>query len=280
MKQCLAHNSNEWTALERFCLTRDICPAPHVANRDDNLYDTFRWHAMPAGDVPLHCRVFTDGSLLGGGWQGCAALGWAFVVLDDEDAVVCAAYGVPPKWFDSIQGAELWDVRMALGKVLFPASVFTDCKTVQVGVRQDQQWAQSAKRRYARLWTVLQTSLEEQGSAEVVHWMPPHTSAKSVGNVFCSDYSILTQAMRSANDMADMLAKAAAEGNSIGASARKWLKVRLDQAQELAIFVGRLTHLAGALRRADGTVARDSTGSVQARRRQEWQEEGSGRCPS
>ena len=117
----------------------------------------------------------------------------------------------------------------------------------------------------------------------MIHWMPAHTSAKSVGSVFCSDHSVLAQAMRSANEMADLLAKAAAEGNSIGASARKWLQVRFEQAKELAIFVGRLTHLAGAVRREDGSVARHSTGSVNASARRGGARKGrrkAGRRPS
>ena len=68
--------------------------------------------------------------------------------------------------------------------------------------------------------------------------------------------------------MADVLAKAAAEGNSIGPSATSWLMVRLDQAEELAVSVGRLTHLARAGRREIGPAARDSTGLLNASARQ------------
>ena len=62
------------------------------------------------------------------------------------------------------------------------------------------------------------------------------------------------------NEMADRLAKRAAEGNRVGAVTRSWLKSRFVQAKELAIFVGRLTHRAGAHPGPEGALVRDSTG--------------------
>eukprot|EP00973_Karenia_brevis_P087305 12104536-Karenia_brevis.AAC.1 len=119
-----------------FGLTRGLCPAPEVEGRDDAAYDTFHWHSKPAGDTPLNCRIFTDGSLLDGRWKGCEALGWSYVVLDEDDNLISAAFGAPPKWVDSIQGAELWAVQVALATALFPKALFTDCQTVQTGVRR------------------------------------------------------------------------------------------------------------------------------------------------
>ena len=62
-----------------------------------------------------------------------------------------SAGGVPPRWIDSIQGAELWAVRMALLHVAFPEVLYTDCNTVRLGVRKGLKWGGSAKRRYARV---------------------------------------------------------------------------------------------------------------------------------
>ncbi len=79
--------------------------------------------------MPMGCRVFTDGSLqdalLG---RHFAALGWAFVVIDQGGNVMAAAHGVPPPWVNTIQGAELWAVKMVWSNVVFPSHVFTDCK--------------------------------------------------------------------------------------------------------------------------------------------------------
>ena len=90
--------------------------------------------------------------------------------------------------------------------------------------------------------------------------MPAHTCASSVGSVVCSDGTVLTEAMRCANDMADGLAKRAAETVRISRSSRQWLQSRFVQAKQLAIFVGQLTDQAGAHRQPGGEIARDSVG--------------------
>ena len=63
-----------------------------------------------------------------------------------------------------------------------------------------------------------------------------------------------------ATEMADKLAKKAAESVAITARARKWLKSRFAQAKALAIFVGQLTHEAGAHRLPTDETVRDSVG--------------------
>ena len=204
--------------------------------------------------------MFTDGSLLDGQWAGCAALGWTFVALDDNDCVVAAAHGVPPRWVDSIQGAELWAVHVALETMLFPEALYTDCLTVQKGVQKDADWAGSARRRYARIWMALHTALDGGRDAHRIAWMPAHTKTNQVGSAVCSHGQVLTEAMRSANELADLLAKTAAEGVSIGNSFRDHLQTNCSLAKDIAIFVGRLTHEAGAHEQASGGCARDSTG--------------------
>jgi hypothetical protein len=97
---------------------------------------------MPSG------TIFTDGSLIDGGWAGCQSPGWAFVAINEHGEVLAAAYGVLPQWIDTIQGAELWAVHMALQSIGMPSAVCTDCQTVQKGVRQGLRWAQGARRRY------------------------------------------------------------------------------------------------------------------------------------
>eukprot|EP00973_Karenia_brevis_P078828 10940239-Karenia_brevis.AAC.1 len=146
ISQSLGPANGQMSDLFRFCLTRGLCPSPKLPERPSEAFDTFQWHISPSGDIPNGCRVFTDGSLIDGQWAGCAALGWAIVVLDSKDSVVAAAYGVPPQWVDSIQGAELWAVQIALATIVFPKAILTDCKTVQTGVRQTGQWIKSSKR--------------------------------------------------------------------------------------------------------------------------------------
>ena len=71
---------------------------------------------------------------------------------------------------------------------------------------------------------MLHIALDEGVEAWCVCWMPAHTSSSSVGTVVCSNGEPLSEAMRHANEMADTLAKNAAETVSIGQAGRNWLQ--------------------------------------------------------
>eukprot|EP00973_Karenia_brevis_P080582 11180380-Karenia_brevis.AAC.1 len=71
----------------------------------------------------------------------CQRLGWAFAAYDDQGNLLAAARGVPPKWVDTIQGAELWAVQMATADILAPEVVLTDCKAVCSGATAGKSWA-------------------------------------------------------------------------------------------------------------------------------------------
>ena len=49
--------------------------------------------------------------------KGYAALGLVFVVLEFDGEVVVAAFGVPPGWADTMQGAEVRAVQMVLASL-------------------------------------------------------------------------------------------------------------------------------------------------------------------
>ena len=110
MPSCIAdflrpgHNLSAAVVL---ALIRGLFFAPSIPHRNENRFDTFTWFKH-SDDIPLGCVIFTDGSLLDGSLpKGCQSLGWAFVVIDADGELVAAAYGVPPEWVDTIQGAEL-----------------------------------------------------------------------------------------------------------------------------------------------------------------------------
>jgi hypothetical protein len=94
MRPHLRGPAEQWDPLVKFGLTRGLCPALNPLHRPDSDYDTFSWFARPAAsygfgrDMPAGAKIFTDGSLLDGGWAGYNALGWAFVAINE--------YGVPP----------------------------------------------------------------------------------------------------------------------------------------------------------------------------------------
>ena len=237
-------------------VTRGLFPAPACPVRDSSCFDTFEWH-VECVDIPAGCVVFTDGSLIDGllpnGWQ---SLGWAFAVVDCDGVLVAAAFGVPPRWLSTIQGAELWAVCMALQHVAFPEKLLTDCDSVRLGLKQPREWASSSKRRLARLWTLVHNQVE--GDHDLVHWMPAHTSESSIGQKMCSDGVPVSQERWCANQIVDLLAKDAADGHRVNARARSRLIHDERQLAELLVFLGRLTHAANSFKLADGTVIRDS----------------------
>ena len=127
-----------------------VAPLPIVPTRPDSDYWTIMWHTWQV--IPAGCSLYTDGSLIDARLGlGLEALGWAFAAFDAGGNVVAAAYGVPPRDADTIQGAELWAFTQALTFVPFPVVIYVDCKTVVDGIRSGQQWIYSSKRRYLGL---------------------------------------------------------------------------------------------------------------------------------
>ena len=241
VKEVLAASGGEPGQLTRGCLTRGLFPNPVPAPRPMATFDTFHWHTEPR-DVSAHVRVCTDGSLLHGQWgREYAALGWAFVAFDQGGEIIAAAYGIPPQWVDTIQGAELWAVQMVIASMPFPERLFTDCKTVQGGVRNTAQWAGSSKRRYARIWTVLRTGLDDGSEAHRVVWMPAHTARERIGEAKCGDGSVIDEHMWCANQMADLLAKQGAAAGAYPQSVISTMESQAKQATLVVVYLGRLT---------------------------------------
>ena len=197
---------------------------------------------------------------------GLEALGWAFAAFDAGGKLVAAAYGVPPKDVNTIQGAELWALKQALTFVTSPVAIYVDCKTV-VGVRSGHHWIYSSKRRYHQHWVTIFQALDAGESAERVVWVPAHVSETRIGELSCGNSTPITKDMWLGNKLVDELAK---RGPTPPKPHRTWYAVwvaRRLQAQELAIFVGQVNALANAWPGADGEIRRDSTGMPQGVRR-------------
>ena len=218
-------------------------------------FDTFVW-VKQVYSIPSGCTVFTDGSLLDNKLpKEGHALGWAFSVVNQEGEYVCSAHGVPPYWIDTIQGAELWAVVMALLNVTFPEGLYTDCDSVRTGANKGPVWAQSAKRRYARAWATLASIIE--GAQDMLHWMPAHSSEASIGSVKCSDGSFVDGLKWYSNQMVDFLAREAAEGVRIPAQCRKDFLLGEKQLKEFLIYLGKLTYEVNNFQSSEGVI-RDS----------------------
>ena len=229
------------------------------------MYDTFTWHTQHTV-FPIGSSVFTDGSLLDNafpdGWQ---AVGWAFAVLDDNGTLIAVAYGVPPKWVDTIQGAELWAVSMAVDHVITPSRVWSDCDSIRLGLSRPASWAGSSKRRYARIWSVLKSKTDD--APECVGWMPAHMSESAVGQKRCSTGDYVSHDMWCANQICDHLAKLAAESVRVDRGVRAQWDRRRTELKELLYFLGQITYAANHFPMPDGEIARDSTAKQDMRKR-------------
>jgi hypothetical protein len=248
-------------------LTRGLFPAPKLPARDDQSFDTCVWFKF-ARDIPVGCVVFTDGSLIDGSLpRECQSLGWAFAVISSDGDLVAAAHGVPPRWVDTIQGAELWAVQMALQHVLFPERLVTDCDSVRLGVRQPSSWAGSSKRRLARIWLIVAGQLDDCLKVQdMVIWMPAHTTESSIGQKRCSDGRLVSEEMWHANQLVDLMAKGAAESIRVSGTFRSWLSFREKQLTDLVVFIGKLTYAANAWVGPDGSKLRDADGLPKRKR--------------
>ena len=128
---------------------------------------------------------------------------------------------------------------MALQSVTFPRGLYTDCNSVRLGLLKGPVWAQSAKRKFARVWSSLAAITEE--AQETIHWIPAHTPESSIGCVRCSDDTWVDEIKWKGNQMVDTLARDAAESVRIPVSARVRLLRREFQLREFVIYLGKLT---------------------------------------
>ena len=119
----------------------------------------------------------------------------------------------------------------------FPSHVCADCKTVQVGVRQEAQWIKSSKRRYSRIWCIIHSALDDGDSADTVVCMPERTGKDRIGEARCSAGQQLSRDMMlHANCMVDLMAKGAADRVRQPLAARSLVKHRFTQVKGAAIF--------------------------------------------
>ncbi len=108
----LRMQEHQLSSTVHLALTRGLFPREGAPVRDQALFDTFAW-VRQASEIPSGCLVFTDrftdGYLLDSKLpRECHALGWAFAVVNVSGELIASAIGVPPRWVNTIQGAELW----------------------------------------------------------------------------------------------------------------------------------------------------------------------------
>lgn len=230
---------------------------------------TFSWVVQPADGI-LEGVVYTDGSLLDNhrSLAGfCKRLGWAFVAMDNQGAILASAHGRVPDWVDTIYGAELWAMQMATSMAMPGSTFVTDCQSVLTSWQRGRKWVTTGCQRYARVWCPIMAALDDSASEQRVKWMPAHTAVHDVGNKERSDGLKLTAVDREANGEADRLAKLAASADRVVFSMRKRIDDTANKVEAIARWVGQATTLANSYSMPDGTVHRDCAPRPHAARR-------------
>ena len=225
----------------RAVLAVDIpTPAPQQEHRawqwmlvPENLHvSTLRWYIDGSRKFPRHYDLATTGC-------GVAVVNW-------ENQLVGYANATPPKWCDSSAAAETWALYLTLKEVVNAPPIFTDCQELLRAANRGFQAATSPKMANARIWKLIEEVLDGrmQPLRNSLIWMPAHTSVDMCCSRQRSDLRHMTPVDWRANQLADILAKAAAPEDA----ARKIAKRVIETAQEAlvhsAVRLGAVTHAA------------------------------------
>ena len=236
---------------------KGLFPAPSPPERHDDDFDTFQWSVRPAFDLPFGARIFTDGSLLDGGWDGCQALGWAFVVLNSHNHVTAVARGVPPHYVEDIPGAEAWALLEAATVALPGSSFYSDRRPCVDAVHAGRAAPCGPSRPLAGVFNMLFARLDDVPTHSVV-WMPAHTAQCKVGEAVLSNGALLTHPDRLANQRADSEAKTAARQFALDPEVISDVQHKARVVFDSACWLGHATWLAT---HGEPPMARDSEAS-------------------
>ena len=220
---------------------------------------TFSWIVRPENGT-VRARFYTDGSRLDGPSALLARNGWAFVAIDARGEVVASASGVPPSWIVDIPGTEAWALLQAASVAELGSDFRLDCKPCVDAIERGRAWATAAARPLARVFGLVFWAIDDT-SPESFVWMPAHCGHDDVGRARLGDGSLLSETDRWANDQADRCAKDAVKAHRVPADVRKRVKDASRHVRDIAMWLGRVTHLAN---NQPETPRRDSDASRQA----------------
>ena len=254
-------NRGNLSSSDMLWFTRGLRRSPFLAEKKlRSAEHTFEWIVRPE-DGLLVGSVYTDGSLLDNQtWLegNCSALGWAFVILTEQGVVIASAKGVPPGWVDSIYGAEAWAVLMVVQHAMPGAvRIVSDCQSVQQDCGRGMKWASAPNRKFARIWVSISNATDHGDNPISIIWMPARTAEGDVTVLTKSDGSTLTLNDRSANGMADLLAKAGAASQRCSRAFREAIHREASEVSQMAIWLAKATQYSNHFP-LDGGHIRDS----------------------
>jgi hypothetical protein len=191
-------------------------------------------------------RWYTDGSRKFPRHYDLATTGCGVAVVDREGRLVGYASATPPKWCDSSAAAETWALYLTLKEVIEVPSILTDCLGLLRTANRGFRAATSPKMSNARIWKLIEELLDGrmQPLRHALIWMPAHTSIDLCCARQRSDSRIMSPVDWRANQLADVLAKAAAPEDLSRMQAKKHIEVAQEALVYSAVRLGAVTHAA------------------------------------
>ena len=213
-------------------------PAPQVDTgrwqwvlEPDDMYDeTHRWYIDGSRRYPT-CHALTV--------TGCGV-----AVVNSQGSLVGLAKATPPKWITSSAAAEAWALYLTLQEVAALPIIITDClgllRTAEAGFAA----ATGPKMANARIWGLINELMG--GQATQLHraliWMPAHTSIDQCIHRLRSDLKPVSATDWRANQLADVLAKAAAVDDPRRRAAARFIDTSKRALLHHAVILGMATH--------------------------------------
>ena len=215
-------------------------PSPQVADmawqwirHPDDIQDpTLRWYIDGSRKFPRHYDLATT---------GCGV-----VVVNREDQLVGFANATPPRWCDSSAAAETWALHLTLKELVHVPPIFTDCLGLVRTADKGFQAATSPRMANARIWKLIESTLDGhmRPLREALVWIPAHTSVDQCCLRQRSDLRSMTPIDWRANQLADILAKAAAPEDVDRKQARTFIETAQEALVHCAATLGAVTYAA------------------------------------
>ncbi len=224
--------------------TRALVAVPPYEVPPPSQEETFCW-ITPLQVTPNPRVFYVDASGVDPLDPRTRRVGWSLVVVDSVgSAIIGSASGLPPPWIDGTGGAEAWALYQASLHAEPPDTFVTDCLGTVRALMKGKQAATAAHVRLARVNRLLYTHFDTPEDARRVVWMPAHRAAHEVGIALKSDGSCVTAIDRTANALADRLAKSAAAQHRVPDDIRERIAEDQLSVRTAAMMLARITHAA------------------------------------
>ena len=162
-------------------------------------------------ELPELIDWYVDASQIDARTEAAVRFGIGAVAVNRNGDLVAAMRGIPPRHVKSIPAAEAWAISVVLQATPARRQLYTDCKSNLSIIARGREWATSAKRANARIWSSIFMALDDDAAAaSSIKWLPAHKTRAQVGTALKSDSTPINIVDWMANMAADELAKSAA----------------------------------------------------------------------